>query len=80
MVQSVEFLTLGFNLGYDLGVMRSIPVSGSALTGSLLESLSPSAPPPHSRVCMCACARALSLQSINQSKGKKNLSPPENVN
>ena len=66
--QSVEQLTLDFSLGHGLRVMQSGPMSGSMLSMSLLEILSPSpfAPP--------ACAHSPSLSPSNKINLKKNKS------
>ena len=67
MAQSVKHLTIGFSSGHDLRVLRSSPVSGSAVMRSLLEILSsspsPSALPTH--------ALSLSLMNLKKKKKKK---------
>ena len=59
VVQLIDYLTLGFTSGRDLGLMRLSPTSGSVQ--SLLQILFPSAPPAH----------ALFLSKIKKSKTEK---------
>ena len=48
MAQSAMLLNLDFGSDHDLRVVRLSPTSGSVPAWSLLEILSPSAPPPRS--------------------------------
>ena len=52
VAESVKCLTVDFDSGHDLRVLRSSPMSGALLSE---ESASPS-PSAHSAVCVCVCA------------------------